>query len=100
MSELFEKKQDALLQYAAKGISKIWRWWYGCSADEKQTYKGRIEELKEFSRDFFPLFGRRSWPCYLRLSIVFMRSSSCFAFFLLYWMNQLFGTMNPKRANG
>lgn len=100
MDELFEKKQDALLQYTAKGISKIWRWWYGCSSDEKHIYKRRIEELKEFSRAFFPLFGRRSWPCYLRLSAVFMRSSSCFAFFLLYWMNQLFRKIKPELANG
>ena len=100
MSELFERKQDALLQYAAKGISKIWRWWYGCSEGEKQDYKGRIEELRGFSRDCIPLFGNRSWPCYLRLSAVFMRSSCYFAFFLLYWMNQVFRTMKPKRANG
>lgn len=97
--ELYKKKQDVLLQYAARGISKVWRWWYGCSSDERKAYQERIRELCVFSKENFPLFGRRSWPGFLRLSTVFMRSNSYFAFFMMYWMNQLFRKIRPERAN-
>ena len=99
-SELFSERMEGILLIAAKGISRVWRWWYGCSADEKQGYANKIKVFRDFSRDYFPLFGCRSWPCYLRLSIVFMRSSCSVVFLLMYWMNQLFRTIRPDRANG
>lgn len=98
-SKLFLERNDDILFIAAKGISRVWRWWYGCESEEKQAFYGRIEELKEFSRELFPFFGCKSWPCYLRISAVFMRSSCRVVFLLMYCMNQLFRTIKPERAN-
>lgn len=99
-SVLFSERMEDILFIAAKGISRVWRWWYGCSADEKQGYKNEIKVFRDFTRDYFPLFGCSSWPCYLRLSAFFMRSSCSVVFLLMYWMNQVFRAIRPDRANG
>lgn len=54
-SELFSEKQEKLLEFVADGISKVWRWWYGCSSEEKRLYGIKINALAQFSRDHFPL---------------------------------------------
>ena len=90
---------DAIQMIAAKGISKVWRWWYGCTSDEKQKYTEKIYVLTQFSRDNFPLFGYPSWPKYLRLSAVFMHSNSDLAFMMLYILNQMYRKLFPKKGN-
>ena len=84
---------------AAKGISKVWRWWYGCTRDEKQKYTEKIYALTQFSRDNFPLFGYRSWPKYLRLSAVFMHSNNDLTFMMLYILNQIYRKLFPQKGN-
>ena len=90
---------DEIQMIAAKGISKVWRWWYGCSVEKKQEYADKIEELKYFSKEHFPQFGYRSWPFFLRVSTFFMYSSSTMSFAVLYGLNQLFRKLQPKKAN-
>lgn len=90
---------DEIQKIAATGISKVWRWWYGCSAEKKQGYKDKIEELKDFSREHFPLFGYGSWPVSLRVSTLFMHNRSTLSFLVLYGLNQLFRKLRPENAN-
>ena len=94
--DLFERYYDSLLLMVTFDISCLWRWWYGVSKDDKAKYKDKIQELKAFTKENIPLFGYSSWPLYLRLSTVFMRSDSWLSFAVLYGMNQLYRKLRPK----
>ena len=94
--DLFRENEDLLLQYAAQGVSRLWRWWYGCSAKEKAEYEDRIKEFTLDSKSHFPLFGYNYWPKYLRVSSVFMHSSSTASFAVLYFLNQAYRRIQNK----
>ena len=92
-ADMFFEKQEDLLRLPANGISRIWRWWYGCSIDERKEYVERLKEYSNFAKENFPLFGFRSWPMYIKTSVVFMRSTSQISFAVLYLFNQLYRRM-------
>ena len=96
---LSTEQPEEVAMIAAKGISKVWRWWYGCPDEEKKIYRDRVEALEQFSRDHVPLFGYPSWQKHLRLSAPFMRSSSVMSFAVLYALNQLYRKLWPEKAN-
>ena len=87
---LYLKKRDQVLFFAAKGISKVWRWWFGVNKESKISFYPKITELLCFSRQNIPLLGFRSWPLHLRVSALFMHSDSVLSFFGLYLLNQLY----------
>lgn len=99
MNNLFLEKHEEILGFVTNGISKVWRWWYGCSSEEKIQYSGRIKELHQFTRENIPLFGYRSWPGSLRISAFFMHSNSNLSFAVLYALNQVFRKLWPEKAN-
>ncbi len=84
--ELFAEKQDELLRHAAGSISSVWCLWFGCSKTEKKNYKGKIENLKCFSREYLPLSKSRGWPLSIQISLPFMYSSSNISFLALYFL--------------
>ena len=92
-------QHQELLRLPAKGISQVWRWWYGCSSCEKQEYLERIKVFQYFTKEHFPLFGYKSWPGYLRFTAAFMRSSSTVSFAILYGLNQVFRRFWPEKSN-
>lgn len=89
-TDLFHEKEEVAKKSVSVGIARVWRWWHKCQPDEKQSYGRKIKELVQFSRDNLPLFGYASWPIYLRMSTLFMHSSSRFSFAVLYYLNMLF----------
>ena len=95
---LFSEKPKEILCLAAHGISYVWRWWYQCEKAEKLLYRDRIEEYMSFSRAYFPVFGYRSWPGYLRFSAPFMRSGSALSFAMLYFCNQVYRRISNGRC--
>lgn len=99
MKEIFRDKQTILLSYAAEGISKVWRWWYGCSQEDQMLFLARIIELEQFSKEHFPLFGYRSWPVFLQLSTLFMHSRNKASFAALYMLNQAYRKLCPTKGN-
>ena len=60
------------------------------SEEEKAQNSACIRELKQFTRDNFPLFGCHSWEMNLRMSTFFMHYDSKLAFAVLYMVNQLY----------
>ena len=97
--ELFSENREELLCFAAKGISKVWRWWNGCYREDQQMYESKIRELEQFSRENFPLLGYSSWPRYLRLITPFMHSKSSASFAVLFGLNRVFRKIRPKQGN-
>ena len=96
VSELANDMPDRVTRLAAGGIIKVWCWWYGCSDEEKQEYRGRIKELTEFSKNHIPLFGYSSWPLSLRIASLFIHSNNRVTFAVLYFMNQMYRKLKGK----
>lgn len=97
--ELSLKEPEQVALIAAKGISRVWRWWYGCSSGDKKRFQMQIKELENFSRETFPVFGFKSWPIYLQLSSVFMHSSCTLSFAITFFANQIFRKLCPEKCN-
>lgn len=95
--DLFSKSE--ILAEPAKGLSKVWRWWYGCSKNEKKENIQFIKDMETFVHDNFPLFGYKSWPRHLRIATFFMHSRSQVSFFMVYYLNRIFRRIRPKDAN-
>lgn len=95
--DLFSESE--ILAEPAKGLSKVWRWWYGCSKKEKNENVQRIKDLEAFIRKNLPLFGYKTWPKHLRIASLFMHSSSGISFWIIYNLNGLFRKLRPKDAN-
>lgn len=89
-SDSFAARQEELLLLPAKGISRLWRWWYGCDSEDKQRLKNQLYKYVKFARLNCPIFGYKTWPMYLRVSSVFMQSRSPVSFAVLYWINQVY----------
>lgn len=87
--QIFMENEKEILKYVARGFFRVWRWWYGCTVEEKEKYADRLDEYIQFSRETFPLFGFKSWSVSLRLTTFFIRLNSRIIFALLYSMNQL-----------
>ena len=88
--------EEEQLLSAAMGISRVWRWWYGCDKTDRQKFSDRITEFKQFSKENFP---SPSWPITLKMSSFFMHSDSIVSFMLLYYLNQLFRKIRPDKSN-
>ena len=92
------KEEEQLLSVAI-GISRVWRWWYGCNKADRQKFIIKIDELKMFTRVHFPLLGLSSWPAFIRCSSFFMHSDSKLSFMIIYYLNRLFRKVKPEKAN-
>lgn len=92
-------KEEEQLLLAASGVSRVWRWWFGCSKKERIKFKNRITEFVRFSKGNIPLFGCSSWPVSLKISSFFMHSDSLVSFMSLYYLNQLFRFLNPSKSS-
>ena len=97
--KLSTEQPEEVAMIAARGISKVWRWWYGCTAEEKRIYAEKIDAIAQFSRENFPVLGYPTWPKYLRFSVPFMRSSNGASFAVLYALNQLYRKLWPEKGN-
>nr|MBQ4458053.1 glycosyltransferase [Clostridia bacterium] len=96
--DVFTKKQVEIMLLTAKSISRLWRWWHSVEHTDKKGYKRRIQELKKFSKNSFPVFGFQGWPLYIRISTLFMHSDSWLSFVVLYYLNQIYRKLKPERA--
>lgn len=91
-------EEDQLLSVAS-GISRVWRWWFGCNRVDRKKYSKKIYELKQFTKEHFSLFGCCSWPLFLRCSCLFMHSDHAISFIVLYYVNQLFRIIKPANLS-
>ena len=86
----FCEHENLLLELAVVGISRIWRWWYGCTKEEKKRYSLQIKKYKSFVKDNFSMLGNQTWPLFMRVSIPFMYFDNYLSFRVLYFINQMY----------
>lgn len=87
--QIFEENKEEILKSVTSSFFRVWRWWYGCTAADKQMYASELDGYIRFSREYIPVFGMKSWPIYLRIATLFIRKKSRIAFAFLYHLNQL-----------
>ena len=97
--ELFKTKQEKVTRYAAIGIAKTWRWWFGCSNQEKQKYMGKIKDFLTFTRENIPLFGYHAWPIWLKITVFFAHSKCQISFAVLFSLNRLLRTIGLRKTD-
>ena len=88
--QVYAENREEILKSVVIAFFRVWRWWYGCTDEEKEQYADRLDEYARFSREQFPVFGMKSWPPCLRLSSIYIRSKGRIGLAFLYHLNQLF----------
>ena len=88
--QVYAEHKEEILKSVAIAFFRVWRWWYGCTDEEKEQYADKLDEYVLFSREHFPVLGLKTWPLCLRLSTIFIRSKLRIGFAFLYYLNQLF----------
>ena len=95
-AQQYREKEEQILGVTAAGLARVWRWWYACDSVEKGRFAESIQSMKQQSKELFPLIGYKSWPLYLRLSGLFMRSSNKASFLVLFYLNQMYRRLSSK----
>ena len=85
-NEMMEK----LLFYCATAIKRTWLLYYVSTKEEREIYSSQIEEMRVFSKRYFPRFGKRDWPLKLRFCIFMQKIDSPVVFPVLYYLNQFY----------
>ena len=55
---------------------------------EQDKYKLQLQDMKDFSQQYFPRFGKHDWPLYMRFCIFMQKTDSLAVFPVLYYLNQ------------
>lgn len=88
--EINREFSDLLLFTCGCAISRTWRWAYGFPVKAKPYYKPYLEEMKAFSSQHLPWFGKKGWPVFLKLSCFMSKFDNPLVFAVLYYMNQVY----------
>lgn len=81
-SELIEKLEEQV----AYASVRVWRYVYAVPK-EQRDYRF-LEKVSNYSRDFYPAFGHKSWSILLRVSFLCTRYVSEVLFAILYAINE------------
>lgn len=84
--EIIEKSLDS----CAYVIARNWLWYYASPKEEREKYSLQMKEMRDFSKQHFPKFGKCSWPFNLRFCIFVQKIDSPFVFPVLYYLNQFY----------
>lgn len=85
----FREKQDVLLRLIAESMSRVLKWWHGCSREEKAFYSNRLKIYRQFATVSFPLFGESTWSASARLAAFLIRYPNRLSVSFLYWANRM-----------
>ena len=77
---------DKLYYYCAKAIGRAWRRYYSTTKQEREEYASHMEEMRVFCIQNFPVFGVKTWPLHMRVSLFIGRFNNKLAFALLYYL--------------
>lgn len=81
--------ERALLS-CANAIVETWKWYYISTNKEREKYALQMEEMRCFSQQNFPWFGKHDWPLKLQFCIFMQKIDSPFVFPVLYYLNQFY----------
>lgn len=97
---LFVEKKKVLLKYIAEAMSRLLKWWDGCSPEEKEMYSEQLDEYKEFARTAIPILRENTWSPSVRLSMAFMHYLNNFSASAYYRISKVRDFITYKRQAG
>lgn len=95
--QIFEENKEEILESVATSLFRVWRWWNGCTAEEKEQYADRLDEYERFSKENFSKFGMKSWSASLRLSTFFIRRKNRMGFAYLFFLNKIVRCLSRRQ---
>ena len=97
---IFAENETNILSSVAISFFRVWRWWHGCTTEEKEKYANRLDEYIQFAREHFPTLGMKTWPLSLKFATFFIRGKSSISFAFLYYFNQLYRHLSHRQRSG
>jgi glycosyltransferase involved in cell wall biosynthesis len=83
---------DCLEKQVASAAIKTWVWTLRISKGQRDY--DFLQKISFFVKNRFPVFGRKEWPFFLRIGILFPRYANDFSFFVLHLITNIYNTSN------
>lgn len=83
------------LAEAVSAISRMWRWYAGCSKDEKRQAQKWLDEMQQFVKKYSSnVLHNPAFSKHVRLTCLYARSRNPVCFKVLYLLNQIYRSVN------
>ena len=80
---------------AVSAISRMWRWYAGCSAEEKRQAKPWLDEMQQFvEKHGSSIIHNPAFSKHVRLTCLYARIRNPICFKMMYSLNQLYRSVN------
>lgn len=80
---------------AVSAISRMWRWYAGCSKEEKRQAKKWLEEMQQFVKEHYSnIVHNPVYSKHVRLTGLYAKIQSPVCFWILYLLNQTYRSFN------
>ena len=94
--DVYRKIEDDQLQKCVYAAGKNWAWWNGNPVKERREHSDELKFISEFVRQHVPLFGRKHWGPYNRVSALITRYPNRVALGMAWCMNQVSRKMRKR----
>lgn len=84
------------LAEAVSAISRMWRWYDGCSKEDKRQAKKWLDEMQQFVKEHYDAIMNDSFYSskHIKLTCLYAKSRNPLCFKMLYLLNQTYRNVN------
>ena len=94
IGSLSEQYYKVSLSDAIGAISRMWRWYAGCTEEEKKKGKATLNEMQRFIEEHRNEVLHGSFSGHVKATCYYARTQNSLVFRLLYFMNTLYRNRN------
>ena len=95
LSVLSQEYYQISLAECIAAISRMWRWYDGCSKEEKKQAGKCLDEMQQFVKEHYSIIMNDSrYSKHIKLTCLYARSRNPLCFKALYWLNQVYRSFN------
>ena len=81
-----------MLRLCAVAIARTWAWYLPCYGQEREY----IRQMRDFTREKYPVFCFSGWPMFLRVGMFFARFDNKLSFIISYAINKINRWLRPR----
>ena len=96
LSPISEQYYKTALSEAVSAISRMWRWYAGCTKEEQRRAENTLEEMQQFLEEHRREVMRGSYSKHVKATCWYARNNPL-AFKVLYSMNTLYRSRNRNK---
>lgn len=95
LSTVSQECYQITLAEAVSAISRMWRWYAGCSKEEKRQAQKYLDEMQQFVKEHgSSIIHNSAYSKHVRLTCLYARIRNPICFKILYSLNQLYRSVN------